>query len=304
MSQQNLIPVLIAAVSMFTTLIAGNPIAAAERHGVIARFEFSENVDKGLTAFIFVNGALEGAVPGTVMLPDQSKPTAVEIGIPRLGPNPVYSLALGPEQFANKSADLIVSHYEFKAASDESPTRDLSKDLSLQPNTKDKIAIQQTADGVFKFVLPVDAYRSVTAFVPKRAKPEGAFAMVKAVENNSEENGIDHMTYDTKTGKVVAMFDRGNATTWSGSYARDAYWGQGLPITHEDWTIVSNPDGALIITETGEQGSTTRKIAMPITGNPYLVLQKSGYADCSYQQCQKTQTSDGAMLTCTLAKLN
>jgi hypothetical protein len=283
---------------------------AAEDGKIIATFAFDGSTAQDFTAFVFVNTELAGAVPGTVELPGDEKPVAIEIGIPRLGPNPLYSLALGRAELENGSAEVVVSHYKFIKGHAVHLVGFLAKDAALMPNTKRKIAIQKTADHAYKLVLPAAPYSNVNDYLVTAPTPETTFHTVMPMDNKSAEYGVDHLSYDGSTGKLITSAYHGDET-WSGSYESKAYFGvtgiggliPGLPLPSENWTIISDPTGAMIITEDGMQGATTRKIPVPLTPHPYLVLQKSGYADCVYERCQKQDTPQGTVLTCNLIKV-
>ncbi len=283
---------------------------ATETRNIIATFAFDGKTESRPPAFIFVNKKLAGAMPGTVALPDEGKPVAIEIGIPRLGPNPVYSLAVGPKDLAQKSAEIVISHYSVIEVYSE--TGRVSPKLTLDPNTKQNVAIEEDSGGIYKFVIPAKPYHDATAALSQQAAMKAQYGRVKSANDKSDENAIWHYSYSLSKAKVVPLIMRRDET-WSDAPAVDVfYWlnfgsGQigygGLPVPHEEWTVISNPPGATIMTERGAQGPTTSTVEMPVTGNPYLVLQKENYVDCSYDHCLSRKTAKGKIVTCNLTKL-
>ena len=284
-------------------MTCGETTRSLAEEKITASFAFDEPMQGRLTAFVVVNGVLSGAVPGTVELPSGERSVAIEIGIPRLGPTPLFSLALGPQELARGSTDLIVSHYQLMKPTGDHQFSDLSKNTALKPNTKSAIGIQKEGSNAYKLVLPAATYRVATSLLATAHKPETSTLMVKAWKDDSGEYGVNHLGYDGSTGQTVTLAYHGK-DTWSGSYdANVSFQGWGPNIPREDWMIVSDPTGANIITEDGLQGSTSRKISVPLSARPYIVLQKVGYADCSYERCKREDTAQGTVLTCSLAKL-
>ena len=162
-------------------------------------------------------GPLAGAVPGTVLVPIKDQPVAVEIGIPKIGPTPLYSLALGPKELETKSVELVVSHYSMGKVH----FKNMPFDLTLQPNTRRKISIRRGKSDEYKVIFPATPYNMITSFLSSVGTTNTKSGMVPIATNKSNALGINHLSYSKDEKQIVPMV--AHNMSWSGSLAS---WGR------------------------------------------------------------------------------
>lgn len=247
------------------------------------------------TPFIYVKGELAGVAPGTINLPNERDGVVIEIGIPRLGPNPIYSFVIGSAQIEKARTEVIISNFSLM----QFLGKNAQKYVALAPNSKQEVVIRREGQNSISVVLPAGPYQIAAGLWTKPASPdpnEKRFTTLAADVNDSAKFGLKHFRYRTAEEKAVGV-----STSWSGSIQNAGLFDRN-DLPKKQWTIISNPGGANIFTDEGPQGTTTTTIQISTTSGLFVVLKKDGYAECPHTQCRREDTQGSVMLTCDLKK--
>jgi hypothetical protein len=261
---------------------------------------FDEPIPERPAPFIYVKGRLAGIAPGTVSIPTGPDSFPIEIGIAQLSPNPLYSFVLGPTNIGERTALVVMSSFEVGAPKG----KDVWSGLFLNPNTRQAVKLEQTKPGSYSIVLPAGPFQQISKYWTIKSaelSKDDWFGTVSQANDNSSKSVYSHVGYN-KGGGQILLLNESPGVAWSGAHAKAGLL-QGLDLDSEQWTVVSNPSGAAIHTDTGPQGFTTSTIRIVKTGGMYIVLKKDGYRQCPLEDCQKRDTRGGVMLTCNLKKL-
>lgn len=250
-----------------------------------------DKIDSELTPFIFVDGVLAAAIDGVIRVPVATEST-IEIGLPQAR-QPLYSLALGPKQFNNATANVVMTAYSYGIGNPDASWAG----VNLEPNKVEEVHLEPLNTGGFEIKLPRNAYDSYQEIVRKlgvdRSNKNWLEAIPKA-NDESRRDGISHLTAAAN-----------EADSWSGAYTAPVRTSWPPPgYSERDWRITSEPAGARIRTQVGDKGLTNRTVPLPDLSETFVVLQLAGYIDCPHdgEQCTKIDRGAFIELQCTLKR--
>lgn len=259
---------------------------------VIIHFYMDTKVDEERALFIFVNGKIAGAMPGTISVPLDDKGAAIEIGFPYLRHAPIYSMSLSKKSIHRGVLDVVISNFLFFRASEQNP----NSKLTLQANKPLEIAIPHPSEGVYFIKLPNEPYEKLLPFF-RWGKPAKFH-----YDDLSTSQGVDHIAYNVATGRPDFLSRM--RSHWSGATTDTEFFNPGIGVPFKRWNIQSTPPEATVKSDMGLQGVTQLELDLKMSHGFFLVLQKSGYLDCPSSQCTKVETDSTVNLQCRLKKIH
>jgi hypothetical protein len=282
-------------------------------------------------AFVFAKGELVGSIPGTMELPEQPGGIPVEVGFSALPQAPVYSFLFGPDQIKSGRLTIVSSDISFGTVNGKADGEIDRGHVVLGNNLQQDVAIGRGSDGEITIALPPSPLTKAAALVgqtlvalrgrveirdaPRKiasnpsepsdaaslffmgAKHVNALAVVAISTNLSKNLPPYHLSYDKEQDSIRDL-DASSRVSW---FDIDSLL---LATQSEDWTIVSDPQGAKVIVRNIESGSTEESLKVIRTGRFSLVLHKEGYMECPYQKCSQVVLKEGQiLLSCKLQRI-
>ena len=264
---------------------------SAQGRFVPISISIASEINPELIPLIYVDGALSGAIDGTVLLPDAAE-SIIEIGFPQ-AKQPLYSLRIGPENFKSGLTEVIMTSYSYQSADTDA----LWASVRLGANTIAETALKNAESGGYALRLlgqPYDAYKEIMGKLNLDRSGKDWMEGIPQANDESKRSDNAHTL-------AVAHEDK----LWSGSYTASVRTSWPPPTYRQrKWKVQSDPAGAKIKTQVGDMGATNQTIQLPDLLETFVVLQLPGYIDCPYNsaQCTLSDTDTVVDLRCTLKK--
>lgn len=280
---------LVAVCQLFPHLVGWAPATAADLKTITFKFDIPAVAEGGLFPLIYVKGELAGIVPGTVEIPSDAEGAAVEIGVSALV-QPLYSLVLGPAEFSELSADLVIANVELEL--EIQPDKTVEDTLKFQPNLKRKINIDRQPDEHYELTLPIEPYLKITGLLQRHKRDEiGQLATF-----DETAGGASHVVFNAATNTTTQL---AQGVSWSGAQVA---FGKAI-FPEQNWIINSDPPGADVFTDTDWAGRTRVEKRFDISSHFFVLLKMEGYVDCPDRKCKRNQIGDNVELNCKLKRL-
>lgn len=263
----------------------------AQESTIPVSISITDKIDSELTPFVYVDGVLAGAIDGIIRVPIATEST-IEIGLPQAR-QPLYSLALGPKQFDNGTADVAMTAYSYGNGNADA----LWAGVNLEPNKVEDVQLEPVSTGGFEIRLPRSPYDSYQEIIRKLGVDQSSKNWLEAIPKANDESrrdGISHLTAAVN-----------ETESWSGAYTASVRTSWPPPgYSERDWKITSEPTGARIRTQVGDKGLTNSTVPLPDLSETFVVLQLAGYVDCPHdgEQCTKIDRGTLIELQCTLKR--
>ena len=271
-----------------------------DKDGVaVLTMKFDQPVKEGPTPFVYVQGKFAGAVPGSIIIPVQDSGVVIEIGLPLLREQPLYSFVVSVTNLKQHFTKLVLSSFEFSR-----PTGDnVWSAVKLMPNEIIDADITEETPGIYTIDLPVRPYQLIAYFWQRRKIDpynKGWASSILRENNVSFSKGTDHMTFNptTKTVDTLNNVHAGKPIRWAGAFH---FRSPGRFLDRRDWMVSSEPSGAEVARLSGAAGRTMVKVpGVTRDEEEYIIVKMDGYLSCKASQCKKTETNQSVSLFCKL----